>query len=243
VPPAATPAIPTAGTTAPPAAGPPPAAPSKTRPPGTPPSDVELVERVLASRKDYQIALEQLRAHYVSVGDTEKARWAEEELRQYHRIGKQAYRLELDPPPPSLQALYNIPEANDLYRRAVLYKDHGWGTDYIDNQRRAEILLQQLLTSYPQSDKIGDAAYQLGDLYEGKAYRQPQRAAVYFERCFQWNPNTQLDARNRAARLYDKVLKQRDKAIEIYRQVIQHETDATRLAEAQKRLQELAPQR
>jgi TolA-binding protein len=238
---ASTPAIPTAGT-APPAAGPPPS-PSRTRPPGTPPSDVELVERVLAARKDYQISLEQLRAHYASVGKLEEARWAEEELRQYHRIAKQPYNLGLDSPPPTLQAAYNIPEANDLYRRALQYKDHGWGTDYIDNQRRAEILLQQLLTSYPQSDKIGDAAYQLGDLYEGKAYRQYQRAALYFERSFQWNPNTQLDSRLRAARLYDKVLHQRDKAIDVYRQIIQHETDAARLAEAQKRLQELAPQR
>ena len=36
---------------------------------GTPASDVELVEKTLAARKDYQIALEQLRAHYISVGD------------------------------------------------------------------------------------------------------------------------------------------------------------------------------
>src|ERR1700722_16826858 len=75
----------------------PPAAPGKT-PPGTPPSDVELVERVLGARKDYQVSLEQLRAHYISVGDVERAQWAQEELKQYHRILKQAYRLELDVP-------------------------------------------------------------------------------------------------------------------------------------------------
>ncbi len=45
--------------------------------PGTPPSDVELVEHLLAARKDYQISLEQLRAHYIAVGDVERARWAE----------------------------------------------------------------------------------------------------------------------------------------------------------------------
>ena len=208
--------------------------------PGTPPSDVELVEKVLATRKDYQVALEQLRAHYISVGDRKRAGWAEEELKEYHRVAKQAYRLELDVPPPSLKATYNIPEANDLYRRAMSYKDHGWGTDYIDNQRRAEILLQQLLTSHPQSDKIGDAAYQLGDLYEGKAYRQYERAAAYFERSFQWHPTTQLDARLRAARLYDKTLNERAHAVEIYKEIVTHETDAKRLAEAQARLAELS---
>jgi hypothetical protein len=216
------------------------AAPAAGKAPGAPPSDVELVEKLLGARKEYQVALEQLRAHYISVGDIERAHWAEDELKQYHRILKQAYRLELDVPPPSLKATYNIPEANDLYRRAMLYKDHGWsGTDYIDNQRRAELLLQQLLTSHPQSDKIGDAAYQLGDLYEGKANRQMRRAAMYFERCFQWHSTTHLDARLRAARLYDKVLNERVHAIELYQEVINHETDPKRMQEAQQRLAEL----
>lgn len=213
---------------------------SQGKPPvGTPPSDVELVERTLAARKDYQVSLEQLRAHYISVGDVERARWAEEELKQFHLVLKQAYRLELDVPPPTLKATYNIPEANDLYRRAMLYKDHGWNTDYVYNQRRAELLLQQLLTSHPQSDKIGDTAYQLGDLYEGKAYHQPRRAAMYFERCVQWHPTTHLDARLRAARLYDRVLNERAKAIELYKEITTHETDPKRLQEAQQRLAEL----
>src|SRR5262245_13139148 len=213
--------------------------PPKSAPPSPAVGDMELVEKVQAARKDYQISLEQLRAHYIAVGDVERARWAEEELRTYHRIPKQAYRLELDVPPPTLQASINIPEANELYRRAMQYKDKGWGNDYTDNQRRTELLLQQLLTSYPQSNKIGDAAYQLGDLYEGKSYKQYRRSALYFERSFQWNPNTQLDGRIRAARLYDKQLMERPKAAELYKEVTQHETDPKRLAEAQKRLGEL----
>jgi TolA-binding protein len=209
-------------------------------PPGTVNSDVALVERLLAARRDYQLALEQLRKHYLAAGDIERAHWAEEELRQYHRIAKNAYRLELDVPPPTLQAAYNIPEANELYRKAMTYKDKGWGTDYIDNQRRAELLFQQLLTSYPQSDKIADTAYQLGDIYDSRAYKQYKRAAIYFERCFQWNPNTQFDARLRAARVYDRNLNERGHAVDLYREVITHETDPKRIQEAQKRLTELS---
>ncbi|HMC89003.1 MAG TPA: hypothetical protein VKI17_05625, partial [Gemmataceae bacterium] len=82
------------------------------------PADIPKVERVLAARRDYQIALEQLRLHYITAGDIERARWAEEELLQFHRINKQAYRLELDVPPPELQAAKNVPEANELYKRA-----------------------------------------------------------------------------------------------------------------------------
>jgi TolA-binding protein len=215
--------------------------PGTGKPPAGAPSDVEKVERVLAARRDYQLALEQLRSHYATVGDIERVHWAEEELRQFHRMSKQAYRLELDVPPPTLQALYNVPEANELYRRAMTYKDKGWGgTDYIDNQRRAELLFQQLLTNYPQSDKIDVAAYQLGDIYESRAYKQYRRAAWYFERCVQWHPNTQLDARLRAARLYDKNLQERTRAVELYREITTHETDPNRRAEAEKRITELS---
>jgi hypothetical protein len=202
-------------------------------------SAVELVERLLSARREYQMILESLRAHYIATGDIEHARWAEEELVQYHRIPKHPFILPLDIPPPTLQGNSHIPEANDLYRRAMVFKDKGWGTDYIDNQRRAELLFQQLLTNYPQSDKISDAAYQLGDIYESKAFRQYDRAAGYFERCFQWNAKTQFDARLRAARLYDRYLNERVRAIEIYKEVQSRETDAKRVEEAQRRLAEL----
>lgn len=201
-------------------------------------SDVELVEKLLAARRDYQVSLEALRAHYVSVNDTEKTRWAEDELREYHRINKQAYNLDMDVPPPTLKAEKSIPEANELYKRGMSFKDKGW-SDYVDNQRRAELLFQQILTSYPESDKIDDAAYRLGEVYESKACKQYKRAAVYYQRCFQWNPNTQFDARLRAARLYDKVLMDRTEAVRLYEEVLKHETDPAWEQEAKKRLQEL----
>jgi tetratricopeptide (TPR) repeat protein len=204
------------------------------------PSDVEKVERLLAARKEYQTALEQLRTQYIATGDMERTKWAEEELIQYHRINKQAFRLEMVVPPPTLQAGYNIKEANELYRQAMTYKDKGWNTDYIDNQRRAELLLQQLLTQYPQSSRISDTAYQLGDIYESKAFKQYRLSGAYYERCFQWNKHTHLDARLRAARVYDKQLLERNRAIDLYKEVTTHETDAKQIDEARKRLAELS---
>src|SRR5262245_14908381 len=151
--------------------------------PGGKLTDIPLVERLLAARKEYQVTLETLRKHYIKTGDIERARWAEDELIQLHRITKQAFRMELELPPPTLKGDKNIPEANQLYRQAMSYKDKGWGNDYIDNQRRAELLLQKILTDYPQSNKISDVAYQLGDIYESRAFRQLGRAAGYYERC------------------------------------------------------------
>jgi tetratricopeptide (TPR) repeat protein len=202
-------------------------------------SDHTMVERLINARKEYQETLEALRAYYIAVGDLERARWAEDELLQFHRIAKQPFRLDQIVPPANLSGSNNIPEANNLLRQAQLFKDKGWGQEYTDNQRRAELLLQQLLTKYPQSDKISEVAYLLGDLYEGKAYRQYAHAALYFERCFQWNPKTQSDARLRAARIYEK-LNERAHAIDIYKQITSHEADPKRIEEAQKKLTELS---
>ncbi len=65
-------------------------------------------------------------------------------------------------------------------------------------------------------------AYELGDIYEGNAFKQYRRAASYYERCFQWNPRTHLDARLKAARLYDNNLHERAHAIELYREIVTH---------------------
>src|SRR5579871_467497 len=81
------------------------AAHAQNPPPVTPPggkkapgkgSDFEQVERLIAARREYQMILEGLRAHYIATGDIERARWAEEELVQFHRIPKYAMRLELE---------------------------------------------------------------------------------------------------------------------------------------------------
>lgn len=204
--------------------------------------EVELVESVIKARKDYWVALDKLRQHYVSTHEIEKTKWVEEELRSYHRMMKYSYRLDIkDVPPPTLQPKQNITEANNLFRRAIDFKAKGTGEDLIDNQRRAEILLQGILEKYPESDKIAEVAYHLGDIYEHyKPRPQYERAAAYFERSFQWNKASATDGRMRAAKLYDHELKMLDKAKELYRGVMNHDTNPARVEEAERRLNELS---
>jgi hypothetical protein len=209
-----------------------PAAPAKSK---DPTSDIELVEKLNATRKQYQLTLEQLRYHYINVGDVERAAWVEDELRQFHRMMKYHYRLDIVVPVPTLQAKNNIPEANELFREAMKYRSNS-----VDDQRRREILLQRLLDKYPESDKIGETAYQLGDLYQSyKPTPQYQHAALYFERSYQWNKVSNTDARMRAAKIYDKYLKDREHAKAIYKEILTHDTDKGRIDEATKRLEEL----
>jgi TolA-binding protein len=209
--------------------------------PGAKGADLEIVQKLLNARRDYQKTLEQLRIHYQQVNDTERMRWAEEELRQYHRIPHQAFNLELDVPPPNLTGNQHSPDANKLFTWALKYKDKGYGVEYVDNQRRAELLFQEILTKYPHSDKISDVAFMLGDIYESKPYRMFYRAVEYYHRCYQWNSKTTHEARLRAARIYDKQLNNRTKALEMYREVKQYDVvDPRRIQEADRRIAELS---
>lgn len=215
------------------------------RPGGKPTSagsddDTAAVLQVLEARKKYQAALIALHQKYEATGDKLRSQWVEDELKTFHLMTKPSYRLDLhDVPPPTLKAEENVKAANDLFKEAMKYKDKGTGTDYVLNQRRAEILLQEILKQHPSSDKIADVAYQLGDLYEGRAYKQYERAAEYFQRAFQWRKGSNNDARMRAAVIYDRTLGERSKAVEMYREVVANDTNPARVQVAEKRLAEL----
>jgi hypothetical protein len=207
-------------------------------------NDVELVERCITARKEYENSLKALYQYYHRVADKQRSTWTEQELMGYHLLFRPSYNLDVkDVPPATLEAKINIREANELYRAAMDYKGKGLGTEYTLNQRRAEVLLREILEKYSTSDKISDVAYQLGDIYESRAFKQYDRAARYFERSFQWKKGTSTDARLRAATLYDKQLNDRSKAIELYRDEIAHDTDAERIKQAEKRLTELVGQK
>jgi hypothetical protein len=202
--------------------------------------ETDLVKKTNAARKEYQQSLVALYKHYEKAGDNERLKWAEDELKQFHLMNKPSYRLDIDDVPGAdLVAKENIKEANEIFVEAMKYKDHGSGNEFVLNQKRAELLFKEILTKHNASDKIADVAYQLGELYEGKAFKQFDRAALYYERAFQWRKGTRTDARLRAATLYDRVLNERSKAIELYREQIANDTDAERIKLAEKRLSEL----
>ncbi|MGL6075229.1 MAG: tetratricopeptide repeat protein [Fimbriiglobus sp.] len=202
------------------------------------------IQRVVTAREEYQKSLIALYDHYSKANDREHARWVEDELRSYHVAWKPSYSLELqDPLPENPSVSKNDPEANELFKTAMIYKGKKDSTEFVLNQRRSEILLQDILRKSPESDKLADVAYELADLYEGKAYKQYERAARYYEHAAKWRKGTRSDALIRAARLHDRVLNDRKKAIELYRKEIQSDTDVTRVKEAEKRLAELTSTR
>lgn len=203
-------------------------------------TDVEVVKRVNAARREYEASLRKAREHYEKAGDKLRLQWSEQELLAFHLMFKPSYNLDVeDVPGPDLEARVNVRDANELFRLAIEYKGKGLGSDYVLNMRRAEVLLRKILEDYPNSDKIGEVAYQLAEVYESRAYRQFDRSARFFERSFQWVKGSRTDARLRAAVLYDRQLNERSKAIELYRSVVEHDIDPDRIKTAERRLAEL----
>src|SRR4051812_23612697 len=73
--------------------------------------EIAAVKRVIAARREYQIALEQLHTYYTATGDGENLRWSEDELKQFHRGVKPAYVMDLDIAGPGLRPDQNVPAA------------------------------------------------------------------------------------------------------------------------------------
>jgi len=72
--------------------------------------------------------------------------------------------------------------------------------------------------------KIDDAAFQIGEI--NRHYLQDYRTALlYYQRVWQWDPQTVLPARFAVARIYDDGLHDRIKALQYYELAIRLESD------------------
>lgn len=201
--------------------------------------ELDLVRQVYESRDQYQIALERLVAFYTEISNEEGRQAAERELRDYHVTVKPPYSLELDLPAANLKPTENIPEANKSFQEGMYWLQKPAINDRGDNFKRAEIVFRRLLREHKTSNKIDEACYYLGEIYSSRYFNQPRRAVAFFERVFLYEPNTNLDARYRAALLYEKTLADRRRAIDLYQEVLKREVDTRQTREARRRLDDL----
>jgi tetratricopeptide (TPR) repeat protein len=63
-----------------------------------------------------------------------------------------------------------------------------------------------------------------------------RRAVAYYERVFLYEPDTNLDARLRAANIYERNLGNSQQAIALYQQILSREIDPDQTREARRRL-------
>ncbi|MCP4593966.1 MAG: hypothetical protein GY842_24810 [bacterium] len=191
--------------------------------------EVDLVEAVLNHRGGYHQALTALRDFYQKHGHHRKWQWAEYELADVERIKPFKYILDAEVPLASLRPTDSIAEADSLYDKAeelMMQGGHKVPALYREDLMLGALrTLTELISRYPSSDKIDDAAFLCGEIHKEYFKNQEEIALKWYERAWTWDANTPHPARFQAAVVTDFRLHDRARALELYHQVLEHETD------------------
>jgi tetratricopeptide (TPR) repeat protein len=186
--------------------------------------EVDIIEDMSMHRHAYRQSLEALVKYYRKAGNYMKLEWAQKELAALDAIPQYNYIIEAAVAGPDLTASEEIPEADDLYYSAQVLEDEARKLILIKSSEKLRLALDkynQLIRQYPTSDKIGDAAYMAGKIYE--EFKDYSIALVYFQRAYQWDPEIMYPARYKAARLLDDKLMRRDEALELYSEALKYD--------------------
>ncbi len=206
--------------------------------------EVDLVENVLSHRARYYQGLEDLRDYYREHGYATKQSWAEFELEGLRRVKAFRYVIDAEIPSNQLRPTEQISEADALYDQGrALMKKGGYDVPIFYRERsmiKAADVFRELIDRYPNSDKIDDAAFYLGEIHNKYLPDQEPIAVTWYERAWTWDPQTPHPARFEAAVIYDKRLHDRDRALELYQNVLKDETaDRSDVRYAARRIRQL----
>lgn len=186
--------------------------------------EVDLVEDLSEKRIAYLESLKTLRAYYEQTGNHQKSGWANRELELFGQSPQYTYIAVGQIASENLRATDSIPEADELFAEARrLYRSARLLALVGDKPklRQALSMFNELINTYPTSDKIDDAAYKAGVIYQ--AFGDDRLAVTYYKRAFQWNSDTPYPARFKAARLMDLRLGLKADALELYKYAIENE--------------------
>jgi len=202
--------------------------------------EVALAEEVARARKAYGRALQGLSVFYKQQGAAYKFQWTQAELDALSRVPKTQYLSVTEIAGPELRALRSIPAADQLFTEGVHYKNYpAFPPGKKDYLKIALEKFQTIVEKYPESDKIADAAFRMGEIYGGWYFEDWARAVQAYERCWQWDPKTQNPALFNAAKIYDEKLKNRAKAVELYNRVIAESTNEDLVKQSRERIKAL----
>lgn len=184
--------------------------------------ETDIIEQMSMHRREYRQHLQALIKYYRKAGDYMKRQWAEKELAALDAIPQYSYIIEAQLAGPDLKATEEIPEADDIYYQALVIEEDAKKLVLFKNKEKLRIALDkynQLIREYPTSDKIDDAAYRAGRIYEG--FKDYSIALLYYQRAYQWNPDTSYPARYRSADVLDRRMHRRSEALELYEEALE----------------------
>jgi tetratricopeptide (TPR) repeat protein len=186
-----------------------------------PTSERDILEQLAVNRQAYTENLQSLINYYSASGNEASLKLAKRELANVMASPQFNYVVEAEAAGPELSAVASIPQADQLYEDAVTVEKKAYlGPVVVDDRmlRLAMGKFNQVIRQYPTSNKIGEAAYRIGDAHEH--FKEYSIAAVYYERAAQWDKNIKSPARFKAAYLNDRFLHDRQKALMLYQDAI-----------------------
>ena len=203
--------------------------------------EVDIIEQVTVTRQAYRQSLETLMGYYTATGNYMKLNWVKSEMAALDAMPKYKYIPDAEVAGPELKASALIPEADRLYWEGEqLEKKAGplpFGKDE-NSLRLALAKYNQVIRNYPSSDKIDDAAFKAGGIYQ--YLKDYTIALLYYQRACQWDPQTIHPAKFRAAFVMDQYLHRRAEALELYQQAMKEGVQHAEWREwAEKRINEL----
>lgn len=204
----------------------------------------DIVEQIAVHRQAYRQGLEALVEYYTKAGDNMKLNWAGKELRALNAIPQYNYIIEAQAQGPRLKATTSIAEADYLYSDALRMEKQAGQLMVVKNDNLLRLALDkynQLIRKYPSSDKIDDAAFHAAAIYEH--FKDYTIAVLYYQRTYQWDPETIYPAKFKAAFVLDRFLHRRAEALQLYEQALEQIQRAGQHREwqefAEKRVREL----
>jgi len=207
-------------------------------------SEADLVEKMAVNRQAYKQGLELLVGYYTRTGNNMKLEWAQKELDALVTMPKYNYIIDAVTIPGNNKAIASIPEADEIYYDAEEIDKGAGALPVLKNENQLRLALvkyNDVIKKYPTSDKIDDAAYNAGVIYE--YFKDYSIALLYYKRTFQWDPETPYPARFRAARVLDKNLHRNAEALQLYQQAVKIEGQFDKYREwkefAERRIREL----
>jgi tetratricopeptide (TPR) repeat protein len=204
--------------------------------------EIDLVEQLATQRQAYQRSLETLIKYYETSGNNDKLTWARTELQALDRIPQYRYIVESQRLPADLKATAKIQAADDLYAKAMETERKAGVLPVLKDEQLLRAALNQysqLISQYPTSDKIDDAAFRMGGIHE--YFKDYVIALSFYQRAYQWDPATPNPARFKAAFILDWRLHRRAEALQLYQEAIVKEAQFTEYkATAERRIQDLS---
>lgn len=208
-------------------------------------NEADIVEELIHYRKAYRNALKSLVAHYKSTGNNMKLKWAQDELQSTYTIPQYNYIMEAAVAGSDLSASSEISDADTMYQDARAVHKQATQFVVVQNEDLLRVALSKyndLIRKHPSSDKIDDAAYYSGKISEH--FKDYSIALMYYQRAYQWDEDTPYPARYKVAYIFDNIMGERDKALELYRKALERGDLVTNYKEyAQQRVDQLSQEK